>query len=102
MKNILRDTDQERTFCEPCGLLLLRNEHISHNDHNLVKNISRKQLKHPTQLMPPLSNAKANAVSRPTLKLIHVNNDKMVQISVTIRTIAIGLGLLMMMINKLY
>ncbi|KAI0232096.1 rRNA N6-adenosine-methyltransferase ZCCHC4 [Lamellibrachia satsuma] len=52
---------KDRKLCKDCGMLLLPDDWLAHNGHDLLERVTRRQLRRPSKLLPPIENKKTNA-----------------------------------------
>lgn len=51
----------KRCYCHNCEKLIFNSEKDEHMDHEVTENLSDYQMRHPTELLKPLENAKKEA-----------------------------------------
>lgn len=60
--NKLREASMtERHYCHNCEKLIFNSEKDEHMDHEIIENLTDYQMRHPTELLKPLENAKKEA-----------------------------------------
>ncbi|KAG5876380.1 hypothetical protein JTB14_032191 [Gonioctena quinquepunctata] len=60
-QNVYESPAEKRLFCHTCEQLLDISGNTSHQEHHLQKGLTDYQLRHPSELLPPLENSKKEA-----------------------------------------